>query len=199
MLTLDHDLSWMQSGFAYVHFSTVDALTAALKLDGKPFETRPLRVSRSDGKASLKRSRTDESSKPAAQPARLKALHNNVARVYCKAGGMASLLFDAGASSPSAAEAQHQQLLALTSFCHSQMPRVKALHDNVARVYGKAGGMASLLFQHPFASSQFFLQHESSRAGLVKRLHQAQRQLLHKWCISQAWRSPAQQNRGALR
>jgi RNA recognition motif-containing protein len=68
MLTLDHDLSWMQSGFAYVHFSTVDALTAALKLDGKPFETRPLRVSRSDGKASLKRSRTDESSKPAARP-----------------------------------------------------------------------------------------------------------------------------------
>ena len=55
-------------GFAYVHFSTVDALTAALKLDGKPFETRPLRVSRSDGKASLKRSRTDESSKPAARP-----------------------------------------------------------------------------------------------------------------------------------
>ena len=68
MLTLDHDLSWMQSGFAYVHFSTVDALTAALKLDGKPFETRPLRVSRSDGKASLKRSRTDESSKPTARP-----------------------------------------------------------------------------------------------------------------------------------
>ena len=108
-------------------------------------------------------------------------------------------LGDAGASSPSAAEAQHQQLLAITAFCHSQMPCVKALHDNVARVYGNAGGMASLLFQRPFASSQLFLQHESSRPGLEKRLHQAQRQLLHKWCISQAWRSPAQQNRGALR
>jgi hypothetical protein len=108
-------------------------------------------------------------------------------------------LGDAGASSPSAAESQHQQLLAITAFCHSQMPRVKALHDNVARVYGKAGGMASFLFQHPFASSQFFLQHESSRAGLVKRLHQAQRQLLHKWCRSLAWRSPAQQHRGTFR
>jgi hypothetical protein len=47
-------------GFAYVHFSTVDALSAAIKLDGKPFEGRPLRVSRSDGKASLKRSRPSD-------------------------------------------------------------------------------------------------------------------------------------------
>ena len=55
-------------GFAYVHFSSVDALAAALKLDGKPFEGRALRVSRSDGKASLKRSRSDDSSKPTPRP-----------------------------------------------------------------------------------------------------------------------------------
>jgi RNA recognition motif-containing protein len=50
-------------GFAYVHFNSVDALSAALKLDGKVFEGRALRVSRSDGKASLKRSRPIESAK----------------------------------------------------------------------------------------------------------------------------------------
>ena len=50
-------------GFAYVHFNSVDSLSAALKLDGKAFDGRPLRVSRSDGKASLKRSRPNESSK----------------------------------------------------------------------------------------------------------------------------------------
>jgi RNA recognition motif-containing protein len=49
-------------GFAYVHFSSVDSLSAALKLDGKLFEGRPLRVSRSDGKASLKRARPSDAS-----------------------------------------------------------------------------------------------------------------------------------------
>lgn len=57
-------------GFAYVHFSSVDALAAALKLDGKLFEGRPLRVSRSDGKASLKRTHSTEvpQKRPATPP-----------------------------------------------------------------------------------------------------------------------------------
>ena len=46
------------------------------------------------------------------------------------------------ASSPSATEAQHQQLLELTALCHSQMPCLKALHNNAGRVYHKAGGIA---------------------------------------------------------
>jgi RNA recognition motif-containing protein len=55
-------------GFAYVHFSTVDALSAALKLDGKSFEGRALRISRSDGKASLKRARPSETCKSSPRP-----------------------------------------------------------------------------------------------------------------------------------
>jgi RNA recognition motif-containing protein len=55
-------------GFAYVHFSSVDALSAALKLDGKAFDGRPLRVSRSDGKASIKRSRANDSAKSSSAP-----------------------------------------------------------------------------------------------------------------------------------
>jgi hypothetical protein len=37
------------------------------------------------------------------------------------------------------AEIQQQELMAITAFCHSQKPLIQALHDNVARVYGKAG------------------------------------------------------------
>ena len=78
-------------GFAYVHFSTVDALSAALKLDGKLFEGRPLRVSRSDGKASLKRTHSTEvpqkrpatppSSHPAAAAHPTAAAHTTAAAV----------------------------------------------------------------------------------------------------------------------
>ncbi len=55
-------------GFAYVHFSSVDALSTALKLDGKSFEGRALRISRSDGKASLKRTRPTEATKLSLRP-----------------------------------------------------------------------------------------------------------------------------------
>ena len=108
---------------------------------------------------------------------------------------------DTGPTAPSDAEAaaQHQQLLALTAFCHSQMPRVKVLHDNVARVYGKAGGMPPLLLHHSLASSQFPPQRESCPAGPVKRLRQAQRQRRGKLCSSRAHSSPAQQQPGAFR
>ena len=41
--------------------------------------------------------------------------------------------------SQSAAEKQQQEFIAIAAFCHLQKPRVQALHDNVARVYGKAG------------------------------------------------------------
>ena len=37
------------------------------------------------------------------------------------------------------AETQQEELMAITAFCHSQKPLIQALHDNVARVYGKAG------------------------------------------------------------
>ena len=37
------------------------------------------------------------------------------------------------------AETQQEELMAITAFCHSQKPLIQALHDNVGRVYGKAG------------------------------------------------------------
>ena len=44
-----------------------------------------------------------------------------------------------GSNLRSEAEKQHQELMAITAFCHAQKAHVQALHDNVARVYGKAG------------------------------------------------------------
>ena len=39
------------------------------------------------------------------------------------------------------AETQQQELMAIEAFCQAQKPRVQALHDNVVRVYGNAGGI----------------------------------------------------------
>jgi hypothetical protein len=47
--------------------------------------------------------------------------------------------FEEGMNSPSAAELELQELLAITAFCQAQKPRIEALHDNIVRVYGKAG------------------------------------------------------------
>ena len=47
-----------------------------------------------------------------------------------------------GSNLRSDAEKEHQEnqeLMAITAFCHAQKAHIQALHDNVARVYGKAG------------------------------------------------------------
>ena len=49
---------------------------------------------------------------------------------------------DEVSNSRSAEEEQHQEMMAISAFCNSQKPRVQALLDNVARVYGKAGSMS---------------------------------------------------------
>jgi hypothetical protein len=58
-------------------------------------------------------------------------------------------------NSQSAAEKQQLELIAIAAFCHAQKPRVQALHDNVARVYGKAGAGVSHVLRISLTSADF--------------------------------------------
>jgi|LauGreDrversion4_2_1035121.scaffolds.fasta_scaffold2307093_1 hypothetical protein len=55
----------------------------------------------------------------------------------------------------SAEEKQHQEMMAIAAFCNAQKPRVQALLDNVARVYGKAGSLPD--FWQTFSPSHCLL------------------------------------------
>ena len=101
---------------------------------------------------------------------------------------------DECSSSPSAAELQHQEMMAIAAFCQAQKPRVQALHDNVARVYAKAGAKSDSL--PVLLPTYFVVQLESFPAGPGRRSCRALRLRPAKSCRRPP-RSPLLQRRGA--